>query len=138
MSQLRELARPFPASQIERKPPRNEEFVAHHVVEQRLISVLGRVPNQQITKEIYDGDKLTGVRLRMWTEIDGVPTEVEEPGAANGNESTNGDALKNAVSDAYKRCAMRMTLGLHLWAQEHYWLDAWFEKQGQANGREAV
>src|SRR5688572_14515450 len=132
MEQLRELARPFPPSQIETLPPRGEQFVAHHVVEQRLVSVLGAVPSQTVVREIYDGDKLTGCVLRLTCTIDGVVTTEEEAGAANGNESTNGDALKNAVSDAYKRCAMRMTLGLHLWSQEHYWLDAWYEKQETA------
>ena len=31
--------------------------------------------------------------------------------------------FKDAASDALKRCAMRLGLGLHLWAQEHYFLD---------------
>jgi hypothetical protein len=30
--------------------------------------------------------------------------------------------MKDAMSDAYKRCAMRLGVGLHLWAQEHYYL----------------
>ena len=30
--------------------------------------------------------------------------------------------LKNAISDAHKRCAMRVGLGLHLYAQDDYFL----------------
>jgi hypothetical protein len=133
VTQLRELARPFPASQIEQKPGSfSADYVAHHVVEQRIVSVLGRIPSQTIVREIYDGDKLTGVVMRMETVVDENPVCVEEAGDTEGNEKTNGARLKNASSDAYKRCCMRMTLGLHLWAQEHYWLDAWYAKQETA------
>jgi hypothetical protein len=31
--------------------------------------------------------------------------------------------LKNAASDAIKRCAMRLGVGLSLWSQENYYLD---------------
>ena len=40
---------------------------------------------------------------------------------------TNGDRLKNAISDAIKRCAMRVGLGLHLYAQDDYFLDKLLE-----------
>ena len=30
---------------------------------------------------------------------------------------------KHAESDAFKRCAMKVGLGLHLWAGEEYYLD---------------
>ena len=39
-----------------------------------------------------------------------------------GERMTNGARLKNAVSDAHKRCAMRVGLGLHLYAQDDYFL----------------
>lgn len=129
-NQLRELARPFPDSQIEQKPGSfAASYVAHHVVEQRLVSILGAIPKQTLVREIYDGAELTGVVLRLECEVDGRPVCVEEAGDAEGGGKTNGERLKNATSDAYKRAAMRMTLGLHLWAGNHYWLDAWFEKQ---------
>ena len=138
MTQLRELARPFPKSQIEQKPGSfSADYVAHHVVVQRLVSILGAIPTQEIVRELYDADKLTGVVLRLSCEVDGNFVVVEEAGDVEGNEKTNGARLKNAVSDAYKRCAMRMTLGLHLWAQEHYWLDAWFEKRGSGEATPA-
>ena len=42
--------------------------------------------------------------------------------------------MKNAVSDAVKRCAMRIGLGLELWCQETYVLDkALATKEGDDN-----
>ena len=37
-----------------------------------------------------------------------------------GNDGTN---AKHAESDAFKRCAMKIGLGLHLWAGDEYYLD---------------
>jgi hypothetical protein len=53
--------------------------------------------------------------------------DVERPG------DNNGSNLKNASSDALKRCAMRLGVGLHLWSQDNYYLDKALEKR-QANG----
>jgi len=48
---------------------------------------------------------------------------VEHP---SGNNASN---LKNASSDALKRCAMRVGVGLHLWSQENYYLDKALKKR---------
>jgi hypothetical protein len=37
--------------------------------------------------------------------------------------------MKDAASDALKRCAMRMGLGLHLWSQDKYILHTTLESK---------
>ena len=51
--------------------------------------------------------------------------DVEHPGGNNGSN------LKNAASDALKRCAMRLGVGLHLWSQDNYYLDRALEKRSR-------
>jgi hypothetical protein len=53
-------------------------------------------------------------------------TEVGDVEHPSGNNASN---LKNAASDALKRCAMRLGVGLHLWSQDNYYLDKALEKR---------
>ena len=39
-----------------------------------------------------------------------------------------GEKLKKMESDAFKRCASKLGVGLHLWAQEQYFLDVQLAK----------
>jgi hypothetical protein len=57
--------------------------------------------------------------------------------------SDSGELLKEGISDALKRCAMRLGLGLHLWAfdsakkQDNYYLHDTLEaklKREESNG----
>lgn len=126
MSDLARLAKRIDPRYIEKKPGKYEaDYVSHGVVEQYLIGILGRVPQQEVVREIYDGEKLTGCILRLTLWIDGEQVRIEEGGAAsNPMDETNGDRLKSAISDAYKRAAMRASVALHLWAGEDaYFLD---------------
>jgi len=145
-AQLRKLATPFPDHLVEQKPGTSAaDYVAHPIVEQALIATLRQVPRQEVVmvirghaaeivtqKRTYPAvdNAITGVVLRLSCVIDGVETVVEEAGdvEAPAMKDTDGARLKDAVSDAYKRCAMRMGLGLHLWAREHYFLDQSLEK----------
>lgn len=122
---VRELARPFPSKYV--KEVQGNAYVPHHIVTQRLIHIFKQPPTTEIVREIYDdiqtpsgGSRtLSGVVMRM--TIGGVV--VEECGEAdNPQAKTNGAKAKSAASDAYKRCAMRLGLGLHLWAQGDYFL----------------
>jgi hypothetical protein len=142
---LVELARRFPDGFVERKD--GNDYVAHHVVNQRLLSIVGPFDFELV--EVVRGDVAAvapdpagrsrrakagtpalhnvvvgGIwRLTCW--IDGHRVRIEEVGDV-GDVHTwphDGARLKDAVSDALKRCAMRLGLGLHLWAQEHYFLD---------------
>jgi hypothetical protein len=145
MHDLTELARPFPDGFIERKD--GIDYVAHHVVTQRLLSVVGPFDFELV--EIIRGDMaavaptpdgksrrartgtpalhnvVVGGVWRLSCEIDGRRVRIEETGDVGDvhNWPHDGARLKDAASDALKRCAMRLGLGLHLWAQERYFLD---------------
>src|SRR5215207_5769135 len=144
VSQLSELARRFPPQFVEQKD--GQDYVAHHVVGQRLLSVVGPFDFQLV--EILRSDVpavppdpaarsqrgkrgtpavqqvVTGAVWRLTCKVDGRRTQVEEVGNTDPhNWATDGARLKDAASDALKRAAMRLGLGLHLWAQSHYFLD---------------
>lgn len=145
VQQLSQLAKPFPEQLIERVE--GNDYVAHHIITQRLLSVVGPFdfklvelvrgdvaaipadPNGK-SKRARDGrPALPGVVVaavyRLVCEVDGRRTEVEEIGECGDphNWAHDGARLKDAASDALKRCAMRLGLALHLWAGKHYFLD---------------
>ena len=145
MHDLSKLARRFPKGFIERKD--GIDYVAHHVVTQRLLSIVGPFDFELV--EIIRGDLaatapdpngrsrrartgtpalhnvVVGGVWRLTCEVDGRRVRIEEIGDVGDvhNWPHDGARLKDAASDALKRCAMRLGLGLHLWAQEHYFLD---------------
>lgn len=125
MTQLQQLAEPFPPGLI-KDPPKGKygSYVPHSAVTERLLAVVGPFATD-VRQFIYNGDDLTGVVLAMKVVIDGQVIEVTEIGDAEnpGGRKNNGALAKDAVSDAIKRCAMRLGLGLHLWSQEDYFLD---------------
>ena len=142
---LVELARRFPDGFVERKD--GNDYVAHHVVNQRLLSIVGPFDFELV--EVIRGDVpavapdphgrsrrakagtpaldnvVVGGVWRLTCSIDGRRVRIEEVGDVGDvhNWPHDGARLKDAASDALKRCAMRLGLGLHLWAQEHYFLD---------------
>jgi hypothetical protein len=65
---------------------------------------------------------IVGGVWRLTVTIDGRTVAVEEAGDVEDphNWRHDGARLKQAASDAIKRCAMRVGLGLHLWAGERY------------------
>jgi hypothetical protein len=152
---LAELARPFPPDFVERKD--GSDYVAHHVVNQRLLSIVGPFDFELV--QVIRGDVpavapdpsarsrrgkagtpalsqvVVGGIWRLTATVDGRRVRSEEVGDVGDvhNWKHDGERLKDAASDALKRCAMRLGLGLHLWAQEHYFLD----QQLQANARTA-
>lgn len=118
---LIELTRPFPTKYV--KQVQGQDYVPHGIVEQRLVSIFETTPKVELLREIYDdvvdmdslktSRILTGVVMRM-TVPEFEP--VEEAGECdNPQAKTNGARLKSAASDAYKRCALRLGCGLHLW-----------------------
>jgi hypothetical protein len=142
---LTELARRFPDGFVERKD--GNDYVAHHIVNQRLLTVVGPFDFELV--QIVRGDVapvppdphgrsrrakagtpalhdvVVGGVWRLTCTIDDRRVRVEEVGDVGDvhNWPHDGARLKDAASDALKRCAMRLGLGLHLWAQEHYFLD---------------
>jgi hypothetical protein len=162
---LVELARRFPDGFVERKD--GNDYVAHHVVNQRLLTVVGPFDFELV--EMIRGygaaappdpagrsrrakagtpalhNVVVGGVWRLTCSVDGRRVRVEEVGDVGDvhNWPHDGARLKDAASDALKRCAMRLGLGLHLWAQEHYFLDrqvrALMERPGSAaEAEEAV
>lgn len=142
-----ELARPFPDRYIHENPSGGGSYVKHHVVEQRLIHILGRPPiftMVEVVRGRVEGitpdpsakskrwregrptleSAIVGVIARMEIEIKGEQIIVDEAGDCEDphNWGSDGGRLKDAMSDAYKRCAMRLGCGLHLWSQGEYFL----------------
>jgi hypothetical protein len=145
--QITRLVRPFPSAVIKANPGGGNRgsYVAHPVVEQRILHVLGPVDFEVV--EIIRGDtrdgKLTNVVVgclaRLSAEIDGRRVTVVEVGDCEnpGNWPHDGARLKDAASDAYKRCAMRLGVGLHLWADKDFHLYEALRKQEELAPGEA-
>jgi hypothetical protein len=130
MNQLYELARPFPASLIKQKPGKfSADYVEHSVITQRLLEVIG--PHDfAIDKIVTNPDgTVVGCTATLAAQIDGRFVSITEVGDVEHPGQNNASNLKNASSDALKRCAMRIGVGLHLWSQENYYLHKSLEKR---------
>ncbi|HEY7822010.1 MAG TPA: Rad52/Rad22 family DNA repair protein [Acidimicrobiia bacterium] len=131
--QLYELSRPFPDSLVKQKPGKfAASYVEHSVISQRLLEVLG--PHTfAIDRVVTNPDGVvSGCTATLTCTIDGVEVSVTEVGDVEHPSPNNGSNLKNAASDAIKRCAMRLGVGLSLWSQENYYLDKALAKRIEA------
>ena len=147
MRQLHELSNVFPEKFIHKNPTGFGDYIQHSVIRQRLLSVLGaysqevkHIIREKITdKQGVEREVITGVVLALTVEIDGNLVTIEEVGDVEQpfNWKTDGARMKDAVSDAVKRCAMAFGVGLHLWAQfegsSEYFLDKQLEKYDETN-----
>jgi len=132
--QLEQLAKPFPQSLIERKPGKaGGDYVKHSVVAEKLLATVGPY-DFRVVREIRDADtsQIVGVIGELTCTIDGRVTTIAEAGDCDnpGNWPHDGARVKNAASDAFKRCAMRLGCGLHLWSQDAYRLPRALAKDG--------
>ena len=135
MEQLRELSRPFPDSLIKQKPGKfAASYVEHSVISQRLLEVVG--PHDFAVEKIVTNPDgvVVGCTATLTVEIDGRRVSVTEVGDVERPGDNNGSALKSAASDAIKRCAMRLGVGLHLWSQDNYYLDRALAKRETPDG----
>jgi hypothetical protein len=148
MTQLADLAKPFKGAYVETKPgPSKASYVEHNFVVERLLLHLGGYSFELVetfsgpfdwvtTKKDREGNIIEridhhldsciqGVVCRLRVTLDGQECVIEEVGDVEhpGNWKTEGARLKVASSDALKRCAMRLGLGLHLWSGDLYFLD---------------
>lgn len=141
MSQLQKLSKPFPEAFVHTKPGQGGgSYVEHSTVTQALLATLG--PFTFRCKEIIRGEvaegktakgevrpalsqALVGVVGALTVTIDDREVTVEEVGDVGDpqNWAHDGQRGKDAMSDALKRCAMRLGCALHLWAQDEYFLD---------------
>ena len=139
MTQLHELSRPFPDAWI--KPPapgKYGSYVKHSTVTERLLSIVGpftfeitetirgyapKIEGKNQTWEARD-NAVVGCIASMTVTIDGTEVTISEVGDVDEPAmNLDGFNLKVAASDALKRCAMRIGLGLHLWSQDMYFLE---------------
>lgn len=130
-SDLYQLARRFPDSMIEKKPGGKfqADYIAHGVITARLLEVLGPF-DWSIAKIITNADGIAvGCVGRLEVVVDGRPVVIEEIGDVEHVGPNSATNLKTASSDALKRAAMRLGLGLHLWVGDSYYLDRALEKR---------
>ena len=121
--QLYELARPFPQQLIKQKPGKfAASYVEHSVISQRLLEVVG--PHDFAVERIVTNPDgvVVGCTATLNAVVDGRHVQVTEVGDVEHPGTNNASNLKNASSDALKRCAMRLGVGLHLWSQDNYYL----------------
>ena len=132
---LYKMDRPFPDSMFVKKPGGKfqADYVAHGVITSRLLEVLGPF-DWSIAKVITNADGIAvGCIGRLEVEVDGRAVVVEEVGDCEQISPNSASNLKMASSDALKRAAMRLGLGLHLWVGEHYYLDKSLQKRLEAS-----
>ena len=132
---LYQLARPFPEAFIVKKPGGKfqADYVAHGVITSRLLEVLGPF-DWSIAKVITNPEGLAvGCIGRLEVTVDGRPVVIEEVGDCEQVSANSASNLKHASSDALKRAAMRLGLGLHLWVGDGYWLHRSLEKRLSAS-----
>jgi hypothetical protein len=130
MNELYELSRPFPDALIRQKPGKfAASYVEHSVVSQRLLEVVG--PHSfTVDSPVTNPDgTVVGCLATLRCSIDGKFVRITEVGDVEHPSQNNAANLKNAASDALKRCAMRLGVGLHLWSQDNYYLDKSLKKR---------
>jgi len=116
--QLARLARPYPrryVAQVNAGGGLQADYVKHSVGAEALLAIVGPFDWHVTPVHGKDG-AIVGALGRLTVTIDGRETSVTEVGDTTGQENDEGGALKNAASDALKRAAMRLGLGLHLWS----------------------
>lgn len=145
-SQLRKLAEPI-AERFIGHNDKGMDAADHTVITQLLhLYVPGwsfeiaevlrsEVPEKVTQKHTYPGGVfVTGCIGRLTATVDGERVVIEEAGGVElaGMKDGDGERLKHATSDALKRCAMRLGLGLAIWAQENYFLHTSLDKREEA------
>lgn len=146
MADLIERLKPFPSRLVHTNPSGGGSYVKHSVIKQRLLDLFGTYDFELV--EVLRGDvfgkpadpsasskrgkegtpdlvhAVVGVICRLTVVIDGTPCRIEEVGDCEDpyNWPHDGARLKDAMSDAIKRCAAHIGVGLHLWAQDEAYL----------------
>jgi hypothetical protein len=142
-SLLHDLAHPFPDSLIRQPAPgKHGEYIKHSDVTQRMLSIVGfhdfeivelirgyaaEVVGRGKTPKTWparDGAVVGCIATMRITDSEGRTHTVTEIGTEDQPAmQSDSENAKNAASDAYKRCAMRFGLGLHMWSPDSYFLE---------------
>lgn len=121
----------------------NIDYVEHTQVTQKLIALIPDL-NIEVGRYLHDTVEdingvrrrfVTGVEVKMSGTIDGNYVQRQEIGMcdkpffhADANKvHNNGQRAKEALSDAIKRCAMRLGVGIELYDTDT-WLGGYLEK----------
>lgn len=121
MSQLQKLTKPFHPRFIKVKGGSfKAEYVSHSTVTEFLLGILGPYSWEHVCWLHNPSGDLEGGIFRLTVEVDGKTVCIDEVGATERPVDNLGERAKDISSDAIKRAAMRLGLGLHLWSQEHY------------------
>ena len=99
-------------------------YIPHSVITQRLLEVCGPYTWEvvELIRQEKDG-KVVGCFGKLTVEIDQKIVTITSIGDVEHDQGSDGINAKHAESDAFKRCAMKTGLGLHLWAGDEYYLD---------------
>ena len=138
--QLADLVRPFPSYLIHTNPSGGGHYVTHAVVKQRVLDVFDGPISFELV-QVIRGD-VAGVAPNPHGKSDraknGTPaltnavvgavcrltlpdgTRLEDVGDCEQphNWPHDGARMKDAMSDAFKRCAAQIGVGLHLWCKD--------------------
>ena len=126
MTQLRDLAKPFPSKFVKDNPSGYGSYVQHGLYKQRLLFYVGpydfelvEILRGTVKGKEELGSVVVGVVMRLTVTIDGRRTVIEEVGDCEmpSNWGHDGARLKDAISDALKRCCPHIGLGLSLYNQ---------------------
>ena len=146
---LKAVAVPFAGRFIKQAPQgKSGDYVPHDIVNQKALAIFGfhtfeivelirgYVPAWEKdgkVRRLARENGVVGVRARLTVEIDGKTVSIIEVGSEDNPQLENdADNAKKAASDAYKRCWMRMGLGLHLWSGSDYELPAMLDHYQKA------
>ena len=133
-SELIARLKPFPARLVHDNPGGRGTYVKHSVVVQRLLDLFGSYDFEVVT--VLRGhvaatgtkpdleDAVVGAVCRLTVLIDGQRCVIEDVGDCEQphNWPHDGARLKDATSDAIKRCAARLGVGIGLWAGDEAYL----------------
>lgn len=155
VSQLLELSKPFDKRLIEKKPGVGDlSYVSHSTVTEKALSIIGpysienvreirgyapEVKTKTVTYPAIE-NAIVGLFVTIRCLVDGREVCITEVGDVESPamKASDGARAKDALSDAVKRCWMRLGLGLHLWSQEHYVLDKVLERNEKPRQEVAV
>ena len=132
--QLIRLAKKFPEKLISqiKKGTHTEDYINHSVITQRLLQVCG--PFDWDVEVIYSAEKPVAVKCTLTATIDGKEVTVAGIGTDQNNKGKDdGDIIKEMESDALKRAAKNIGVGLHLWAQQQYFLSTQLAEDHDVN-----
>lgn len=117
------LARKFPSQLIRtiKKGSHNEDYINHAVIAQRLLQVVGAYGWDW--EVVYEEGKVVCLHGRLTADVDGKSVTVSGAGTETFQGDNTGEKIKKMESDAFKRAAAKLGVGLHLWAQDQYFLD---------------